>query len=585
MLSFKQLSLAYGQKVLFTNANLQLYIGQKLGLVGQNGCGKTSLFKLILGQNHPDTGDVVLSNNLHIAYVEQEISNTDLSITEYVLNSHPMIQEEQIDLPQYYQLRPNAEKLLINLGFNQDELYLPLDHFSGGWQMRVNLAKALFVPSDLLLLDEPTNHLDVETVIWLEDWLKRYSGLALIISHDREFLDNVTTHTLSLSNKMLTLYTGNYSTFERTKAEQLLQLQQANAKNQAKVKHLQSFVDRFKAKASKAKQAQSRMKMIEKIGIAQNIPKDIEYSIEFLEPEYQVDKLISISDATIGYPDKALIKGAKLDIFKQGRIGLLGRNGVGKSTLIKTFIDGGTLLSGIREINPKIKIGYFAQHTVDGLNFNDTPLSMFIREHKAKKENELRSYLGRYGFSNDKVNESIHNFSGGEKARITIANIILHRPNILFLDEPTNHLDMQMREELAFSIQDFEGAVIIVSHDKFLLSSVVDDFYLIDNEKLSPFTGDLEDYHQFLLTKESAKPKQDNIVSKPNKNLARLKNSLAKLEQKIEKEQSQLGILEQNIVNASASELSLLEARHSLAKNKLEKLESEWLELQHELEG
>ena len=508
MLSFKNLSIGYGSKVLIDNANLQLYVGQKVGLVGQNGCGKTTLFSLILGEIWPEQGDYSLSNNVHIAHVEQEISNVDLPLVEYVLNAHPLIINEQTDLPEYYRLEPNACELLINLGFSQDELYLPLHNFSGGWQMRANLAKALFVPSDLLLLDEPTNHLDIETVMWLEDWLARYRGLAIIISHDREFLDNVTTHTLHISGKALTLYTGNYSIFERTLAEHIALTQQVIAKNLAKVKHLQSFVDRFKAKASKAKQAQSRVKMIEKIQIAKSIPKDIEYSINFLEPEFSIDKLISISDAVIGYPAKTLVEHAKLDLFQSSRIGLLGRNGIGKSTLIKTLIDGSTLISGEREAHSKIKIGYFAQHTVDQLDGIDTPLALFTREHPGRREQELRGYLGNYGFSGDKVKETIKNFSGGEKARLTIANIIYHRPNIIFLDEPTNHLDMQMREELAESIQDFNGAVVIVSHDKFLLQSVVDAFYLINDHKLAPFTGDLDDYHKFLLTKEEANKPQ-----------------------------------------------------------------------------
>jgi ATP-binding cassette, subfamily F, member 3 len=595
MLSLKNLRLAYGSKVLFENGNLQLYIGQKVGLVGQNGSGKTSLFKLILGQNHPDLGDFSLSQNTYIAYVEQEIEDSDILLTDYVLNVHPLIIDEHTDLPEYYQLRPRAEKLLINLGFGQEELYLPLNNFSGGWQMRANLAKALFVPSDLLLLDEPTNHLDVETVIWLEDWLKKYSGLVIIISHDREFLDNVTNHTLSLSNKSLNLYSGNYSIFERTRAEQLLQHQQVQAKNLAKVQHLQKFVDRFSA-GTKAKQAQSRVKMIEKIQIAKNIPKDIEYDIEFLEPEYQVDKLISISNAMIGYPNKTLISGAKLDIFQTSRIGLLGRNGIGKSTLIKTFIDGTTLLDGLREMNPKVKIGYFAQHTVDGISMTDSPLSLFSREHKNKREQELRAYLGSYGFIGDKVHESIKNFSGGEKARLTIANIILHRPNIIFLDEPTNHLDMQMREELASSIQDFNGAVVIVSHDKFLLQSVVDEFYLIDNGKLDPFNGDLEEYHQFLLKKEAsvnsknkvAPPLQNKIKPVVSKNMLRLKSDLTNLEQKMQRLEDQIKVFEEQMTElATKSDNTALKettAKYNQAKQKLDEMENKWLEIHHAIE-
>jgi len=595
MLSLKNLRLAYGSKILFDNANLQLYIGQRIGLVGQNGSGKTSFFKLILGENHPDQGDFSLSQNTYIAYVEQEIEDSDVLLTEYVLNVHPLIVEEHTDLPEYYQLRPRAEKLLINLGFEQDELYLPLNNFSGGWQMRANLAKALFVPSDLLLLDEPTNHLDLETVIWLEDWLKKYSGLVVIISHDREFLDNVTNYTLSLSNQSLTLYTGNYSTFERTRSEQIMQHQQVQAKNMAKVQHLQKFVDKFSA-GTRAKQAQSRVKMIEKIQIAKSIPKDIDYNIEFLEPEYQVDKLISVSNATIGYPGKTLISEAKLDIFQNSRIGLLGRNGIGKSTLIKTFIDGTTLQSGIREINPKVKIGYFAQHTVDGISMTDSPLSLFTREHPNKREQELRSYLGSYGFFGDKVHESIKNFSGGEKARLTIANIILHRPNIIFLDEPTNHLDMQMREELASSIQDFNGAVVIVSHDKFLLQSVVDEFYLIDGGHLKPFNGDLEEYHQFLLSKESAvaaKNKAANapkVEAKPSagKNVLRLKSDLANLEQRMTKLEEQVKIFEEQMAELATkpenAQLKEITIKYDQAKQKLDELEGKWLEIHHAIE-
>lgn len=595
MLSLKNLRLAYGNKVLFDSCNLQLYIGQKVGLVGQNGSGKTSLFKLILGLNHPDQGDFSLSQNTYIAYVEQEIENSDVSLTDYVLNVHPLIIDECTDLPEYYQLRPRAEKLLINLGFEQNELYLPLSNFSGGWQMRTNLAKALFVPSDLLLLDEPTNHLDLETVIWLEDWLNKYSGLVIIISHDREFLDNVTNCTLSLSNKSLTLYNGNYSSFERTRAEQLLQQQQVQAKNLAKVQHLQKFVDRFSA-GTKARQAQSRVKMIEKIQIAKNIPKDIEYDIAFLEPEYQVDKLVSISNAVIGYPNKTLIHGAKLDIFKNSRIGLLGRNGVGKSTLIKTFIDGATLQSGLREINPKVKIGYFAQHTVDGISLTDSPLSLFVREHRNKREQELRSYLGSYGFSGDKIHETIKNFSGGEKARLTIANIILHRPNIIFLDEPTNHLDMQMREELASSIQDFNGAVVIVSHDKFLLQSVVDEFYLIDCGQLNPFNGDLEEYHQFLLKKETITNTRDQETTlvqktaKPTavKNILRLKSDLSNLEQKIQRLEEQIRNFEIQMADFAAKpnckELKEITLKYNQAKQKLDEMESKWLEIHHAIE-
>ncbi|MBP9741956.1 MAG: ATP-binding cassette domain-containing protein [Burkholderiales bacterium] len=592
MLTIKNLQLAYGKNTLLNNANVQLYKGQTVGLIGQNGAGKTSLFKLILGQLVPEAGDFSLTNDTLIAYVEQEIHNQEELLVEYVLNAHPLIIHDHSDLPEYYQLRPRAEKLLMNLGFAIEELYLPIGHFSGGWQMRANLAKALFVPSDLLLLDEPTNHLDIETVMWLEDWLKEYQGLAIIISHDREFLDNVTSHTLTISGKTLTLYTGNYTTFENTRYQQIQQQQQMHAKTTAKLAHLQSFVDRFRA-GTKAKQAQSRVKMIEKLQVAAAIPKDIEFSIQFLEPEYTVNKLLSIHEANIGYPDKLLINQAKLDIFQESKIGLLGKNGVGKSTFIKALLDKSTLLNGTIEINNKIKIGYFAQNTVDQLELTDTPLNFLSRQHKTKKEQELRSFLGGYGFVGDKVKEKIATFSGGEKARLTIASIILNRPNILFLDEPTNHLDMQMREELANSIQDFNGAVIIVSHDKFLLQSIVDEFYLIDNHQLNPFSGNLYDYHEFLLTKTSkdkpkaeAKPiKQKSILKNPLKiqsDMQKTEDQIIRITSKIEELEKLIGNLDMTF-SENASLLNKFTTDYNAAKTKLAALETQWLELETQL--
>ena len=597
MLNIKNLKLAFGPRVLLEDATVQMYKGQKVGLIGQNGAGKTTLFKLILGKMHAEAGDYSLTNGSLIAYVEQEIDNATMPLVDYVLSVHPLILEDLTYLPEYYQLRPNAEKLLINLGFSQEELYQPLSNFSGGWQMRVNLAKALFIPSDLLLLDEPTNHLDLETVIWLEDWLKQYQGLAIIISHDREFLDNITTHTLALSNKTLTLYGGNYSTFENTRYQQLQQQQQILAKNQAKRAHLESFVERFRAKASKAKQAQSRLKMIEKLGVAQALPKDIEFSIQFLEPEYKIDKLLGLNHCTIGYPTKTVLKDVKLDIFQSSRIGLLGKNGIGKSTFIKALIDKSTLLSGEYHIDNKIKIGYFAQHTVDQLDLDDTPLTFLSRQHKNKKEQEIRAYLGKYGFQGDKVKERIGTFSGGEKARLTIASIILQRPNILFLDEPTNHLDMQMREELSNSIQDFEGSVIIVSHDKFLLQSVVDEFYLIHDLTLAPFAGDLDDYHDWLLKQNALESKSSKAKNTKATNTGQPKNPL-KIKDNIDKAEKQIARLNQKIIdfaNFSANldsnskedhaKLQQLTIAHTKDQEKLMELEAKWLELQAELDG
>ena len=594
MLNIKNLSLAYGPKVLIEEANIQLYKGQITGLVGQNGTGKTSIFKLILGENQPESGDCELPADTLISYIEQEIENVTQELIEYVLMAHNIYAEDHSDLPEYYQLRPNAEKLLMNLGFKLEELNQPLREFSGGWQMRANLAKALFCPSDLLLLDEPTNHLDIETVLWLETWLKRYQGLAIIISHDREFLDNVTNQTVHVANKQLTLYGGNYSTFERTRAEQEMQQQKNAARTQAKIAHLQSFVDRFKAKASKAKQAQSRMKMIDKLQYSPTLNSNRSYSIEFFSPEYSSDNLLSLIDAKIGYPDKTLIENVKLQIFVKDRIGLLGKNGKGKTSLIKAIIEQTSLLAGSVEMNPKIKIGYFAQQTIDMLNPNDTPFSLISSTDKRLNQQEVYNFLGRFGFDAETSKKNVEKFSGGEKARLILASIILTKPNILFLDEPTNHLDMTMREQLAISLQDFEGAVILVSHDKFLLQSVVEDFYLIEDNRLQAFKGSLDDYQDYLLAQDPS----DNLAKKTAKAKApaaedtfkqatKLRHEITQADRAISKLNSQLEKLNLRLEAAnSANEVNqLLEinAKIESVKAELEKSEEAWLILQEEL--
>lgn len=594
MLNIKNLSLAYGPKVLIEEANLQLYKGQITGLVGQNGTGKTSFFKLVLGQNQPESGDCELPADTLISYIEQEIENVNQELIEYVLMAHNIYAEDHTDLPEYYQLRPNAEKLLMNLGFKLEELTQPLQSFSGGWQMRANLAKALFCPSDLLLLDEPTNHLDIETVLWLETWLKRYQGLALIISHDREFLDNVTNQTVHVANKQLTLYGGNYSTFERTRAEQEMQQQKNAARTQAKIAHLQSFVDRFKAKASKAKQAQSRMKMIDKLQYSPTLNSNRSYSIEFYSPEYSSDHLLSLIDAKIGYPDKTLIEKVKLQIFAKDRIGLLGKNGKGKTSLIKAIIEQTSLLAGEVEMNPKIKIGYFAQQTIDMLNTNDTPFSLISSTDKRLNQQEVYNFLGRFGFDAETSKKNVEKFSGGEKARLILASIILTKPNILFLDEPTNHLDMTMREQLAISLQDFEGAVILVSHDKFLLQSVVEDFYLIEDNQLQAFKGSLNDYQDYLLAqdpienlaKKSAKAKAP-AAEDTFKQATKLRHEITQADRAISKLNTQLEKLQQRLEAAnSANDLNQLldiNAKIDTAKAELSKTEEAWLILQDEL--
>lgn len=504
MISIKDISLGYHGKVLFTsNGVLNLYKKQRIGLVGRNGCGKTSLFKAMMDKIEPMSGNLEVVAQVNLGYIEQEIHDQTVSLLDYLLYAHPVYANEQIDLPEYWSLQPQAEKLLLNLGFKETDFYRPLSEFSGGWQMRANLAKALFVPSDIILFDEPTNHLDIETIKWFEDWLKSYTGLAIIISHDREFMDSVCTHIVAIYNKTLNFYTGNYSTYEKNRAEKEALEQKIQEKTQAKVAHLQKFVDRFKAKASKATQAQSRMKMIEKLQITAIVSKDRDYNLEFLPTETNNCRLISLSGAKIGYKSDddqeiAIIDKAKIQIFTEDRIGLLGSNGQGKTTLIKTLINGETLLSGNLEKNAKIRIGYFAQNSVDQLEHNDCPVHYLKRNHPRLTEQQIYGYLGRFGFDKDASYKTFDKFSGGEKSRIILTDIILNQPNILILDEPTNHLDLQMREEICMALQDFDGAVIIVSHDKFLLQGVVDQFYIVNNKSLTHFDGSLDEYYALI---------------------------------------------------------------------------------------
>lgn len=605
MLLLKDVTLSYGARVLFEKANGQLYTNQRVGLVGRNGCGKSSLFKLILGEIESQSGEFSLPNDTLVAHVEQEILDTSILLVDYIVNAHPIYFNEQIDLPEYYSIVPNAQKLLTNLGFNQDDFDKPLAEFSGGWQMRANLAKALFVPSDLLLLDEPTNHLDLETVLWLEGWLKAYRGLAIIISHDREFLDNVTTHTVAIYNKTLNIFGGNYSTYQRTRAEKELLASLVASRTQAKIDHLQNFVDRFKAKASKAKQAQSRMKMIEKMQVNNVFSKDRDYDIEFFTPEYSSNKLLTLIDGSVGYSaDKPIISNMGLQIFAQDRIGLLGKNGRGKTTLIKALIEGDTLLSGEVEKNVKLKIGYFSQHSVEDLDEDDTPFSFTQRQNKEMKSQEIYGYLGRFGFDKTSTEKHLSVFSGGEKSRLILANIILSRPNILFLDEPTNHLDMSMREELAMALQDFEGAVVLVSHDKFLLQSVVDDFYLIDNNTLQQFDGDLDDYQNYLLKPEEkkddatkikggkkSKQKPAYVSPESRKQKVIVRDKISVLDKELAAIAAQISTINTQMLDPEIMQSHNVDKYRglidSLAKyeQKQAVVESEWLKLSEELES
>ena len=533
MITLKNVTLRRGAKVVLDSVSATINPGESVGLVGRNGAGKSSLFALLSGKLHEDGGDFYIPSSWRMAEVAQNMPETDQSATDFVLEGDTRLAEVQQQLLDaeasddgmaiahaYSDLHDagahdavaRAQALILGLGFRVSELDQPVNSFSGGWRMRLQLARALMCPSDLLLLDEPTNHLDLDALVWLEAWLKRYAGTMIVISHDREFLDAITNVTLQIQQGELNRYGGNYSKFEELRAQQL-ELQQASfAKQQEKMAHLQKFIDRFKAKASKAKQAQSRVKQLERMEKIGPVLAEADFTFEFKEPANLPNPMLAISDASFGYVDDegaptTILSGVNRSVLAGQRIGILGANGQGKSTLVKTIARTMAPLAGTVTEGKGLSIGYFAQQELDVLRPHENPLEHMARlarelgpsSREPSREQDLRSYLGTFNFSGDMVKQSVGSMSGGEKARLVLAMIVWQRPNLLLLDEPTNHLDLATREALSMALNDFEGTVMLVSHDRALLRAVCDEFWMVGRGAVGPFDGDLDDYQVYLL--------------------------------------------------------------------------------------
>jgi len=554
MIRLQQLSLMRGTKPLFVQVDLTLNPGDKIGLIGANGTGKSTLFAMLRDEIHPDQGSIDFPRNWRVAHVAQETPALDRSALDYAIDGDVTLRkleaeletiEQQVDDAEYgnrigeihsmladadaYTVRSRAEQLLHGLGFSAEQTAQSVSSFSGGWRMRLNLAQALMCPSDLLLLDEPTNHLDLDAILWLEDWLKRYSGTLVIISHDRDFLDGVVNVIAHIDDKKIKRYSGNYSSFERQRAAQMILAAGMIEKQQRKQAHLQSYIDRFKAQATKAKQAQSRIKALARMEELAPLRAAAEFSFEFREPLRAPNPLLTLDHAAIGYrniedgTEKQIASSINFSLQTGQRIGLLGVNGAGKSTFIKTIAGELAVLHGESQLGKGLVIGYFAQHQLEMLRHDESPLWHLARIAPTTREQELRNFLGSFNFPGDMVTSSIAPFSGGEKARLALALIVWQRPNLLLLDEPTNHLDLETREALTDALAQFEGTLVLVSHDRHLLRATTDQFLIVANSALSPFDGDLDDYRDWLF-----KTKLDSKVESRNSALPETKKTKEK---------------------------------------------------------
>ena len=627
MIEIKNLTLQRGLKVLLDQATLSLAPGRRVGLIGKNGSGKSSLFALLKGEITADKGDVSIPKHWKTAAVAQETPALDISALDYVLQGDGELQLFQTALHEAeakndgmkqaeyhakleeidaYSAPARAAKLLSGLGFSQEEHGRPVKSFSGGWRMRLNLAQALMCRADLLLLDEPTNHLDLETVLWLENHLSGLPCTQIIISHDRDFLNATTTQTVELSDQKLTLYGGNYDFYQAERARRLAQQQAAYLKQQAQIKHLQSFIDRFKAKATKAVQAQSRMKALDKLERIAPAHFDSGFSFEFDSPAHLPNPLLQLDKADLGYGGEPVLHGIDLSLESGARYGLLGVNGSGKSTFIKTLAGELNVLSGRIVRSDKLNIGYFAQHQLDTLRPDQSPLWHIQKLSPDVREQEIRNFLGSFNFVGDAALQKTEPFSGGEKARLALAMIVWQKPNLLLLDEPTNHLDLDMRHALTLALQSFQGALIVVSHDRSLLEATTDSFLLIEQGRLKTFDGDLEDYRRYRLAQENAaaapaassqsqnRKDTKRVEAQIRQEKARLGKPLQQKISQAEKEMAALSeiqtaceaFLAQEDAYSDANKAKLQQTLAQLAetKVKLEKQEENWLAWQEELE-
>ena len=532
MIVLKNITLRRGTKIVLQDASVTLQPGEKVGLVGRNGAGKSSLFSLMTNRLQSDAGDVSIPPRWRVGEVMQSMPETDDSATDYVMEGDTRLMEanaalaaaeaaddgnamgeahHEISEAGGFEARPRAQALLMGLGFRVDQLDDPVNSFSGGWRMRLQLARALMCPADLMLLDEPTNHLDLDALVWLEAWLQRYEGTMLVISHDREFLDAITKVTLHLDEARLTRYTGNYTAFEEMRAERMMQAQANFAKQQERMAHLQKFIDRFKAKASKAKQAQSRVKALARMEKLGPVLTSSDFQFEFREPQSLPNPMLAFSGMACGYGDTQIVGNINRSVLAGQRIGILGANGQGKSTLVKTIAHTMPALAGEITEGKGLSIGYFAQQELDVLQLDDGPLMHMVRLARdvgpPGREQELRDFLGSFRFVGEMVTQAVGSLSGGEKARLVLAMLVWQRPNLLLLDEPTNHLALTTREALSMALNEFEGTVMLVSHDRALLREVCDEFWLVADGAVKPFDGDLDDYQKWLLetSREMAK--------------------------------------------------------------------------------
>ncbi|MDB5994274.1 MAG: transporter-like [Pseudomonas sp.] len=627
MIRIQNLTLQRGPQRLLEDAELTLHAGHKAGLIGANGAGKSSLFALIRGELHPDSGDCFLPADWRIAHMRQEIETLERLAVDYVLDGDLRLREVQRDLAAAeaahdgaaqarlhseldsadgYTADARARKLLAGLGFTNEQMDRQVGDFSGGWRMRLNLAQALMCPSDLLLLDEPTNHLDLDAIIWLEEWLKSYPGTLLLISHDRDFLDAVVDHVAHVDQRKITLYRGGYSAFERARAERLAQQQQAYEKQQAQRAHMESYIARFKAQATKARQAQSRIKALERMEELSAAHVDSPFDFVFRESTKISSPLIDLSDARLGYGDKTVLEKVKLQLTPGARIGLLGPNGAGKSTLIKNLAGELSPLAGRLTRGENTVVGYFAQHQLDSLDAKASPLLHLQRLAPTEREQTLRDFLGGFDFRGARIDEPVLNFSGGEKARLALALIAWDRPNLLLLDEPTNHLDLEMRLALTMALQEFSGAVLVVSHDRHLLKSTTDNFYLVADGKVEEFDGDLEDYARWLVEYRQRNAPVSTTPVNPDKTdkkaqrqaAAALRQQLAPHKREADKLEAELGKLHEKLAKidislgdsdiyepARKNDLRDLLAEQAKLKVREAELEEAWMEALELLES
>ncbi len=639
MITLKNVVLRRGAKVLLDGASVSIKPGEKVGLVGRNGAGKSSLFALLNGSLHEDGGNYEIPAQWRMAQVAQDMPETTQSATRFVVEGDVTLQAAQAEVTAAeasedgermalaymhfhdagaHDAEARAQALILGLGFKISELDQPVNSFSGGWRMRLQLARALMCPSDLLLLDEPTNHLDLDALVWLEAWLKRYAGTMLVISHDREFLDAVTTVTVHIENAKLTRYGGNYSAFEDLRAEQLSLQQNAYAKQQEKIAHLQKFIARFKAKASKAKQAQSRVKALDRMEKIAPLLSEADFTFEFKEPSHLPNPMLTMHQVSFGYPAPAdepagtpptvIVRDVSKTVLAGQRIGILGANGQGKSTVVKTVARALMPLDGEMTEGKGLNIGYFAQQEMDVLQPADTPLEHMIRLAKAvsaagkisgqsTREQDLRTFLGTFNFGGDMIKQAVGSMSGGEKARLVLGMIVWQRPNLLLLDEPTNHLDLATREALSMALNEFEGTVMLVSHDRALLRAVCDEFWMVSRGGVSPFDGDLDDYQRYLLDEakrqreEAKRPAPVTAVSpQPTTNATRavkgLRRELDRIEGEIAALNAEQDQLQYQMAGPpSAAEIARIGKRLKTIQTDLVPLEERWLALSEQIEA